>query len=112
VKSEVATRERGILGALTRSWSSQSLAHLISESMTLRSSASEAGLVAGTDENGIARGCGRATAAARGRRSAAPRDEPEEGRGGGSGAAGGGVEGHGERGGGGGECRFTRVYGV
>jgi hypothetical protein len=70
--------------------------------MTLRSSASEVGLVASTDENGIARGCGRATTAEKRGAAGCAR---------GSGAAGGGVEGHGE-GGGGGECRFTRVLEV
>jgi len=46
--------------------------------MTLRSSASELGVVAGADENGIARGCGRAAAAARGRSRATPRWAPVE----------------------------------
>ena len=64
--------------SFTLSWSSQSSAYLISESMTLSSSASELGLVAGAEENGIARGFGRATAAARGRSRAALRWDPEE----------------------------------
>ena len=64
--------------SFTLSWSSQSSAYLISESMTLSSSASELGLVAGAEENGIARGFGRATAAARGRCRAAQRWDPEE----------------------------------